>query len=263
MEIAARSGGAVASQHSGIPLDQVRRNRSTFAERDGEIGFTARHRSGADVLAQQAGFESYVRTGDGVVCPLLQIRARRAFDTSDRVAVEDVRVRLVDDRSAGFMVQVSVRVLRELTVILLAIWQRIRIPLRARDEDILSDLVAPDVRGAVEHIVAVVPDESTDVVFAGGLHEEVDVLPSWGCVCGDGLGGGPFADDEGDVGEVAADVGEVGVKGCFVGGAAPDGFAPGAEDEVVCDRYLASARRRGERITYKASSSGTESPTDS
>lgn len=95
---------------------------------------------------------------------------------------------------------------------------------------------------AVQEIGPVVPEHGCRIVSAGRAHEEVEVFPAGG-----GLGGyrgsGPFADDEGDGGEVVADVGEVGFEGCFVGRGAPGGASPGGKDKGVYMRSTRLSRR--------------------
>lgn len=87
-------------------------------------------------------------------------------------------------------------------------------------------------RSAVQEVGAVVPDDGGGVVFSGRAGQEVEVAPAC-CRFGVCDGGGPFADDNGDVGEVVAYEGKVRVERGFVGVGSPGCFAPGAEDEVV------------------------------
>ena len=70
------------------------------------------------------------------------------------------------------------------------------------------------------------------IVFLCRANKVVPVSPA-GCGFGLGLCYVPFADYEGDVGEVAADGLDVCFQRRLVGVGAPDRLAPGLEDEVV------------------------------
>lgn len=72
---------------------------------------------------------------------------------------------------------------------------------------------------------AVIPENGREVVRVRGADEEVEVLP---------MSGGldveirlPLADEDGDVREVAAEIGEVGLYDGFIVVRAPEGLAPG------------------------------------